>query len=289
MTADIHSRAMLVKLSVSCWVARKFDRKISKQINDQHEASSDAGRYNKQLLGGRKAAPSHAAVIASGAAARAAFYANTLPWEDEGWRLLPTANYEDFTKTMRNARETFEANVETFCLEYPELRETARVLLNGMFNASDYPSKESMRSRFSFGVDFNPVPREGDFRLELPQEQRDAIAENTEARVEKATQHAMRDAWGRLQEVVEKVAQKLANPKGIFRDSMIRNTKDMAEILGKLNVTGDEELERMRSRVIAEIANLDPDSLRKNEGQRQQAAKSASDILDAMRGIYGGN
>jgi len=46
----ITERAMLAAVHISFWTAIKHDRKISRDIADQHGAHQGAGRYNKQLL-----------------------------------------------------------------------------------------------------------------------------------------------------------------------------------------------------------------------------------------------
>ena len=50
--ADISARAMLVCLKISAWTARKFDKRVTKEVNEARGASEDAGRYNKMLLPG---------------------------------------------------------------------------------------------------------------------------------------------------------------------------------------------------------------------------------------------
>jgi len=46
----ITERAMLAAVHISIWTAVKHDRKNSRDVADQHGASQNAGRYNKQLL-----------------------------------------------------------------------------------------------------------------------------------------------------------------------------------------------------------------------------------------------
>lgn len=293
----IHSRAMLVRLAVTGWNGRRFDRKITDEVNTAHAATKDAGRYNKALLGGKKEAPSHADAISQGGAARQTFYGQTLPWADEGWRLLPTKNFEKFTDAMRRSRNKFDESVEQFLADYPGYRENARVLLNGMYREDDYPSVEALRGKFTFSLEFSPVPSQGDFRLDLPADQLTELERSTSERVEQATKVAMDDAWTRLRESVEKVKERLTGTDGdgkrkgklkTFRDSLIDNVTNLADVLTRLNVTNDPDLEAMRARVADELAELDPKTLREQPQARQAAAKSATDILDAMKGLYGG-
>ena len=49
-TSTLSTRAMLVSLSISQWSGRRLDREITDEVNQQHNAAADAGRYNKLLL-----------------------------------------------------------------------------------------------------------------------------------------------------------------------------------------------------------------------------------------------
>ena len=44
----ITDKAMLAAVHISIWTAVKHDRKVSRDVADQHGAHQGAGRYNKQ-------------------------------------------------------------------------------------------------------------------------------------------------------------------------------------------------------------------------------------------------
>ena len=46
---SLADKAMVVTLSVSCWTARKQDKKVAEEVEAKHNAR-DAGRYNKLLI-----------------------------------------------------------------------------------------------------------------------------------------------------------------------------------------------------------------------------------------------
>lgn len=285
---SIHSRAMLVSLSVSAWTARKFDRKVTDEIHQAHHAKSDVGRYNKHLLGGKDSAASHAAVMTAAGALRSGYYAQTLPWSDEGWRLLPSANFMAFSEKMRELRAAFDTAVEAFLLDYPTLREAARQRLSGMYREEEYPNALDIRCRFSATVEFSPVPSKDDFRLTLPAEHAEEIERGVTDRVSRATAVAMEDAWNRLRVSVDAVRERLSDPKNVFRDSLITNVRDVVDVLTRMNVTNDPTLEAMRVQVASEIASLDPQHLRTSTRTRKEAAEKAQSILDRMQTAYGG-
>lgn len=46
---NLAEKALLVTLNISQWSARKYDRKVTEEVNDTHQAK-DAGRFNKLLI-----------------------------------------------------------------------------------------------------------------------------------------------------------------------------------------------------------------------------------------------
>jgi len=286
-TDTIHSRAMLVTLSISTFNARRFDRKVSEKVNEEYKAESDAGRYTKHLFGGRKHSPSHSATEAAATAAREVHYQQTLPWNDEGWRLLPTENYFAYQEEMRKARDRFEAAVRKFCDDYPTLRDTARVLLNGLYRDQDYPEPHTLPSRFSMSIDYAPVPSAGDFRLDLPADQLARVEDSVSSRVTAATQSAMQDAWRRLYDLVQTYVERVQPdaPKQ-SRTKLLRVGLGVVDVLGRLNVANDPALEAARERVRTELLSHDPVLLGSDEETRRVALAQAEAIVATMSEYY---
>src|SRR5258708_39726736 len=80
------AKAMRCKLSISHWEGYKFDREVSEEIADLHNADKDAGRYRKRLL--PRSALEEITKAVGLARRRHAFY--TLPWGDDDYRVLPS-------------------------------------------------------------------------------------------------------------------------------------------------------------------------------------------------------
>jgi hypothetical protein len=79
----ITERAMLAAVHISIWTAVKHDRKVSRDVANQHGAHESAGRYNKQLLRGAEKLDALRTIAGQ---IRQHFYKITLPWSDEGYR-----------------------------------------------------------------------------------------------------------------------------------------------------------------------------------------------------------
>jgi len=279
---NVSTRAMLVSLRVSKWSARKFDRKASEEITDSASAERTAGRFNKHLLAG---AAAHKAAIDAGSHARTTHYDQTLPWADEGWRLLPTANFESYTDAMRKERVNFDRAADALVVEYPALRAQARAKLGTLYKDEDFPTAKVVRSRFAWAIEFAPVPSAGDIRLDLPAEQLAKIEESITNRSELAAKSAMEAAWERLTEVVARI-KRASGPDGIVRGTLIDNARDVCDVLARLNVSDDADLERLRSRVEKELTSVFVDDLRTDDALRVDTERRATEIMSAMSAFY---
>jgi hypothetical protein len=65
----------------------------------------------------------------------------------------------------------------------------------------------------------------------------------------------------------------------IFRDSIVTNASGMCDLLTRLNVTKDPELEKARRMLEQAIAGFDPKDLRGSDGARVELKSSVDDIL----------
>lgn len=283
MTGTISERAMLVKLSIAQWTARKYDKEISAKVATDYQTSSDVGRYNKVLI----AEEAIKRIAQKATEARTYHYTNTLPWLDDGQRILPAANYMEYMQSMQRFRLDFETAVSEFVDSYSAYVDEARIRLNGMFKESDYPGLSELAGKYSYDIAVLPMPVSSDFRVDLGTAQTAAIREDIERRANQATEDAMKDLWNRLHETVSKMAEKLADEKGIFRDSLVGNAVELCSLLPRLNITGDSRLETMRQEVERKLCSASAQELRDNPTVRADVAKNASELLDAMAGYTG--
>jgi uncharacterized protein (UPF0335 family) len=270
---------MLVGLAIHGWQARKYDRKISAEVAQQHAATSDAGRFNKHLLPGN--AESYEAVHKKARELRSFYYENTLPWSKDGQRILPVANYEDFSEGVRKFKREYTILAENFLREYPILKEDARILLNGMFNEMDYPTVEDMRSKFAIELETLPLPSAEDFRVALADGEVARIQREIETRLQQEFLKSNQDLWNRLRLAVDNMALRLGHP-GRIHDSLVGNLQAIVEMIPKLNVTGDENLEKISATCADALTGHDSQALREDTGLRAKVAAQAREISSIM-------
>ncbi len=102
-----------------------------------------------------------------------------------------------------------------------------------------------------------------------------------------AIQEAMRDAWNRLYTAITKMHERLDDEDAIFRNSLIGNVCELVDILPRLNIADDPNLEKMRQEAEDRLCSWDIDNLRENPSYRASAAQEAKAVKDLMAGYMG--
>lgn len=289
-SAMLSSRAMLAAVRIQAWTARKLDKGASAEVEASHNAQSGAARVNKRLVDSGRLAP----VEKAARAAREVHATMTLPWLDDGSRILPAATFDAYAAAMRTARREYEAAVEAFVADYSDAVEEARTRLGSLFREADYPSPSCVRGKFSFSFRIFPVPMGSDFRADVSDVQAARIREEIETAMSDAMAAAMRDAWERVARVAGAMAERLRAYKpatetdraqGVFRDSLVENVRELVELLPGFNLTGDARLTEVAERMRADMAAYDAAELRDDDAARELVAQAAESVLAEAKAI----
>lgn len=283
-SSALATRAMVVTLSISQWSGRRLDREITDEVNNQHNAAADAGRYNKLLLPKEALDP----IVKVVSETRTEFLKRTLPWIDNGGRIMAADAYLAHMSWIRAQRSKFDAAVDEFIRAYPSYVQSARIRLNGMFKPEDYPTIDQLRGKFAMDCSVLPVPTSDDFRVAMSEAQAAHIRADIERQVSDATTAAVKDVYRRVADVSGRMVERLnaykpaakkgERSEGVFRDSLVENVRDLIAILPALNITGDPVLTTMADK-LQPLAEWDASVLREDAGKRKDVAATAEQIL----------
>ena len=286
-SGTLASRAMIVSLSISQWSGRRLDREITDEVNSSHNAAADAGRYNKLLLPKEALDP----IVKVVSETRTEFLKRTLPWIDNGGRIMAADAYMRHLSWINGQARKFNAAVDEFIAKYPGYVNAAAVRLNGMFKAEDYPSADELRRKFAMDCKVLPVPSADDFRVAMSEAQAAQIKADIEAQVTEATTIAVKDVYRRVAEVSGRMVDRLnaykpaskkgERSEGVFRDSLVENVRDLIDILPALNITGDPALTAMADK-LKPLAEWDASTLRDDPAKRRDVAAEAQAIFDQV-------
>lgn len=294
IASPLSRTSTLVTVKISQWTARKLDKKITDETNKRHNASADAGRYNKLLIDANHLSEINKIITE----ARQLHYTLTRPWLDEGTRILPNALYSEFTDEFRVLKRKFQAAVDRFVAGYPAFIEQRKVALNGAFNASDYPDVSEIRGKFALSHVILPFPDADDFRSDLDADTIDDIRKELAETSENVVTEAMKHTFQEIVDLVGHMSTKLheydpyekvekGEKRKHFRDSLVTNVRDLADLLPAFNLTNDPRLTQVTARIVKELCTEDAQKLRDSLLARKAVAKSADDIVAEVGKFFG--
>lgn len=271
--APIQQLAMLASLNISMWTARKYDRKVTQEATRSHAADEDAGRFNKLLVPKEAIAPLEQAA----GAARREHEQWTLPWGNNGERLLPGEKFMDYTAAMKLHRTEFWKRFAAFEQEYPTLKANAR-RLGSMYDPRDFP--DQIRDKFAFEISFLPVPNVDDFRVNLSKEAVEQLKADAIRTVETRVQDAVKSVYERARQIVGKIHEQTSNKDRKIYDSSIENAERFVDLLPALNLTKDPILVQVEQEIRALL--VPAERLRKSPTTRKAVASAAGNVLQRL-------
>jgi hypothetical protein len=253
-------------------------------VTNKNAGSKDAARVNKNLLAGRTELDVVQQAVSK---ARQFVYDNTLPWSDSGLRLLPTINFIKFTERMNDFEEEIATLVKDFVAIYPTLITAQAMALGDMFKRDDYPTANDVVSKFSFRVNYMPVPDSGDLRVDVGNAAQEELRKKLDALTQERVESAMADVRARLVEHMKRMSDRLTTdyvagePKSRrFHDSLVDGALELCDLTKALNVVGDTALEGARKELEQLLVGVTPNDLRKNEAVREDTKKAVDALLN---------
>jgi hypothetical protein len=171
--------------------------------------------------------------------------------------------YFDLMERMREFEASFAQGVESFLAVYPQYIEQVRPELNGLFREEDYPSAEKLRKKFGVKLEILPIPSGADFRVQMSAEEQARVSREIDANVRLSLARGTEDLWKRLREVISHMVDRLNEPESRFHASLVTNGFDLVEILPRLNVQGDDDLNRFADQVKQRLCAYSAQDLKK--------------------------
>jgi len=301
-TNILQSHVMLVELNISCCGFERKDITISNKVNKEHGTSNRASKLVKHVFdpkdtdGPQKIARS----------SRETHMRLTLSSPFGKTRMLPVTMYDKYCQAMDEHKIKFDLSVAELIKEIPQLKERARIDLNGMFKESDYSFIDSIQDRYSFKRLITPVPSGGNFIADLVDSEIETIKADIEQTNKAMVENAMQDSFFKLHEKVKKIADALDGytvervrkaggkwknePSRKLFDSMLTRLADLVEVLPDLNITNDPTLDGLINEIKAsDILKHDIATFKQpaNAAIVKTVQSEASDIADKMVGFFG--
>lgn len=284
-THTIADRVVLVDLTIRKWLGVTTDRVATRETNDRAGATAQAGVYRKRLFR-KESAMEEAKRIAQEASDYHRYH--TAPWDDVR-RALLAANLSRHLQVLRQYQDRFEALKPRIEAEYEQEKLEAARFQGSLFNAADYPPVDQILQKYHFTWKVERVPTD-DFRVvtELDPALVAELEERARAAERASVQRAAEDVLKRVQELMERVRDNLAEfgtiPAGAkkartFHSSMVTAIDELVEVIPALNFAGHPGIAQVAETMRQRLAGLDEDHLKTSAPARAEATRAAEAVL----------
>ena len=277
------SSAMLVELNISSWEGRKKDKKASTKVTEDAQAKKGVANVYKQLLGDCD----ELSALRTHVTATRNMHSNmTMPWSNSGLRLLPTAQYFKYTKAMSQMQNEFESLKNKFLTAYNDTVVDVQLELGTLFLREDYPTLESLDSKFAFRMNYTPLPDVGDFRVDVGNDALREIREEYSNFYTAQYNTAMNNMWTRLHKALANMSERLdyssKEDKKVFRDTLVGNVNDMIELLRVCNVTQSIQMSDMANKLEEAMSGVTADALREDVTFRAETKAAVDAAIKSL-------
>jgi len=267
------------------------DKRASIEADKAHLAMIGAGVNNVNRLAGAEARVKEIRSVQ--AQGRDVLMRFTTQWGDR--RLLPNVNINQFYAEWGVVKAEFDRLCVRIAADAPILIRQAEQNL-GTY-AIEPPTEDELKNGFSLEFTMEQVPDSSQFKasgLDASMEQ--LLKDRFEANIESAYQQAQSDALARLARPLETLIERMGaynkredekakgisvGKDGFFRDTIITNITEIAQVFGSFNLTNDPGLKRIED-ALGAFEGIEADDLRNSKDLRDDTAKRAEEILAAL-------
>lgn len=268
-TGDTNDRAetVLTKLAIKAFGNQKQNKRITQDVTRERHLDSKSGKWLQTKFPPEALKP----VTSKANRIREAWKLYTLPFDD-GERIASETALPQLRDAIETAIEERANTIETHLIDrYDEWLDEARRMHNGDFRPELYPSRDELRARFRVEFSVRPFPQSTHFESHLA----DIYGNQLDSLIESRTQDAIASLWEQMLAPVSKMAETLANPDAIFRNSLVENIQDICDRVPLLNLRNDPAIERAANE-IRTLCERDPDEFRNAPAIRKETAEKAA-------------
>lgn len=291
---SLASSALIVSVEVHVWTATKQDRVISDEVTSNKGASSDAGKFTKNLL---SADPHHKRLVNYRQTVYNWLQRATFDWSGR-MRLLPTFDLVNFNKAFSEHDLAFNRLLDDFVLAYPSIVSNAAFKQGSMFDRSEYPDVQHIRNKFSITKFITNVP-EGDFRSAVSEALADDLYDHYTNQTRSIVDAITTDAKARLIEVAERMRNSCVEVRADLEaeadgkpqrrrkiyESTLNGISSMVDTLKAFNPNGDPELQEMVTALEDAVKGVTLTDLRESAAARADLHDDLDDILSKFKPI----
>ena len=285
VTTKILERIVLVKISIRGWMGETSDKDLARAIEKAKGMKDGTTRASVYLIPDDYRLP----IVNAKSVIRGWWYANTIPYDNDGWRMVSVDKFQILLDTIAEMKRTvFDPPVTRLLEESDRLRTEAIKNLGSAYDAekfdSAFPTSDKLVSRYDVDVETEAFSDPNhllikDIDKETVEDMRETAARRQAERVSKGVRKVVENLRDIVREVRDRVQ---ADPKKAKYKNLFESLKSTLAILPDLNVLRDPDLDKLITKTREKLGSLDLQALREEPAQRKTVKKVADDIIDDL-------
>jgi len=282
---SLASSAVLVSVDISVWSATKQDRGISDEVTTSKNADRSAGRYVKNLLANH---PKHKAVVNYRQTIYNWLQRRTYKW-NQSQNLLPSVDVPKFKQEYHEHEIAFHQLVDSLVADYDSIVSDMAFKQGTMFNRSDYPHQDQVRSKFRLNLYVSEVPM-NDFRCGIAQDIADDLFNTLSKQSQTIIEEIAVEQSERLVEVMESISHccgvdetevngEVRTKRRKIYEGTLQKARDYIESFKRFNLKNDSGLESARASLEKVLHGVKAEDIRDSDAVRHHVKEGIDDIL----------
>jgi hypothetical protein len=283
---DLRRQTAAVRVSFTWFGTR---RKVTSDQRDEmarpFDAESDSISASKKLVNTKH--PQFRALTKIKGQIKAYWEDNSLPFPEDGVRLIKQSALNDFEANMGSLRDDLALAVHALAEHYEELREEAKRRLGSLFDPGDYPA--SLDGLFAVSWDY-PSVEPPDYLLELnPQlyeQERQRVTQRFDEAVRLAEQAFATEFSTIVTGLCESLAGRRENGEAkTLKEGAIRSTLEFFERFKSLRIGDSTALDALVDQAQDAIRGVSAKALRVNGDVRVTVAEQLGAVRQQLEAL----
>lgn len=280
---ELKKQTTAVRLKTSRWGVRKSltDDQIC-EVAEEFSAERDTISATKLLIDTKD--PRYKAVTSCLGRARAYWVTMTVPYPDEGIRLLRTDRIDEFEGGITYIINELKQAVFELDQAFHEIKERERVRLGELYNSDDYP--KSIAGMFKISYEYpsvEPSVHLGDLHPELYAREQERIMARFDEAVKLAEEAFTQELTKAIDHLIDCLAGDVDGKRKNFKASSVNKFQTFAERFKSLNIGSSAELESVVDKVNRIIGGVDPKAIKKSDALRDHIKDEMAKLKDEFK------
>ncbi len=273
---DILSSALQVYLRISMWHGYVRDQEVEHKVVESAKADDNAAIFYKKL----SACPLFKKYKKLVSKARGQHYLLTMPWLDNGVRILPASLLLEYKNRVESVIDLINAEARYIASNRDALSEYAKIHLGELYKESDVPTAADLERAFGASIEFWPMPKTGDWRIEAEECLIKEMDAKLNAQIEQRYKTALSNTSKKILDCARRLHKALLGKR--LHASTVEAFNELLDLIPHLNISNDAEVNRIYRQLIESVGDLDVEDLRADRTLRTRKAAKLGAIIASM-------